>query len=72
MLTLPLLSSLQEEAASSQGTPEREGVISSTEEVESDRVTHVKVEVSQEVGSEIIVISSPEQDVRDAPSDLTE
>jgi len=72
LVTLPLLASIQEEAASSRGTPEREGVISSTEEVETDRVTRVKVEVSQEGGNEIIIISSPEQDIRDAPSDLTE
>jgi len=72
VITLPLLASIQEETTSSRGTPDREGVISSTEEVESDRVARVKVEVSQEGGNEIIVISSPEQDTRDAPSDLTE
>ena len=71
-MTLPLLASILEEAASSRGTPEWEGVISSTEEVETDRVACVKVEVSQEGGNEIIIISSPEQDTRDAPSDLTE
>jgi len=59
--------SIQEEAA-----PEWEGVISSTEEVETDRIARVKVEVSQEGGNEIIIISSPEQNTRDAPSDLTE
>jgi len=72
VITLPLLASIQKETASLRGTPDREGVISSTKEVESDCVARVKVEVSQEGGNEIIIISSPEQDTRNAPSDLTE
>ena len=59
-----------EDDAISRSTPERDGIISSTEEIETDSVARVKVEVSQEGGNEVIIISSPEHDNREAPSDL--